>query len=78
MVNTQIMRFKNPVSTIKAVSILGVHKYTLWKWGEKGLIRMERDLNGARIFDGDELKTLAPKIPKDRFRGFTIFPAKSK
>lgn len=71
------MKFKHPVSTVEGVRITGVYKLTLWKWGAKGKVRMYRENgeNGPRIFDGDELRALAPHIKKHSFNGFSIFPA---
>jgi hypothetical protein len=71
------MRFKRTYSTVEATRALDVHKYTLWKWGDQGKVRMYREGPSApREFDGDEIDALAPKLRRDRVRGTTVFPSK--
>lgn len=70
------IRFKKPKTTHESVLILGISYKTLWKWGKNGKIHMIRDDNNNRIFDGEELVRLAPRIKKERKPGFSIFPGK--
>lgn len=71
------MRFKRPYLTHEAALKLGVHKYTLWKMGESGVVRMYRDkITKIRIFDGDQIDAL--KIPTERKPGKGLFKYRKK
>lgn len=69
------------IPTNEALKILKINKTTLYKWGAFGKVKMIWQEAGpikARMFDAEELKKLASKLPTKRAPGLTIYRDKDR
>ena len=67
------------IATKEACNILRVHKFTLYRWADQGKVKMRRvpPLN-YRVFDYDDIKKVATKLPKQRGPHNHLFPKARK
>jgi hypothetical protein len=77
MLYLETMKKTNWILTKPATDILGIHKYTLWRWGDSKRVTMRRSgPQKVREFDQEELIRLAPKLNKTHHKGEAVFPGK--